>query len=199
MTATILLVRHAAHDHLGRILSGRMPGVPLSGAGRAQAAALGARLSAEPLRAIQSSPVQRARETADAIAAAAGGCNVTQADALDEIDFGGWTGATFAALEEDAAWRHWNAARSQACPPGGETMAQAGARLMRHAAALAARHDGAMIALVSHCDVIRAAVAGWLGLSLDHALRFDIDPASVSRIAMGEWGARVMTLNERAA
>jgi broad specificity phosphatase PhoE len=44
--------------------------------------------------------------------------------------------------------------------------------------------------------MIRAAVAWVLGLPLDHVLRFDIDPASVTRIVLGDWGGRIMTLNE---
>jgi broad specificity phosphatase PhoE len=64
-------------------------------------------------------------------------------------------------------------------------------------AALAHDHPGQTIACVSHCDIIRGTIAFYLGLPLDNLLRFDVDPASVSRIALGDWGARVMTLNER--
>ena len=50
--------------------------------------------------------------------------------------------------------------------------------------------------MVSHCDIIRAIVATALGLSLDHIHRFEIGPASVSRLVVGSWGARVLSLNE---
>ena len=60
-----------------------------------------------------------------------------------------------------------------------------------------AEQKGRMIACVSHCDIIRGIIAYHLGLPLDHMLRFDVDPASVSRIALGAWGARIMTVNER--
>jgi broad specificity phosphatase PhoE len=53
------------------------------------------------------------------------------------------------------------------------------------------------VALVSHCDIIRGIIAHYLGLPLDNLLRFDIDPASVSRIVVGDWGARVISVNER--
>jgi probable phosphoglycerate mutase len=53
--------------------------------------------------------------------------------------------------------------------------------------------------MVTHCDIIRAIVAAVLGLSLDRILRFDVSPATISRIAAGEWGERLMTLNEGAA
>ena len=44
--------------------------------------------------------------------------------------------------------------------------------------------------------MIRALVARVLGLSLDNLLRFEIAPASLSRIEAGTWGARVLSLNE---
>jgi broad specificity phosphatase PhoE len=52
--------------------------------------------------------------------------------------------------------------------------------------------------LVSHADVLKAALAHWLGLSLDSLQRFDIAPASLSTVAVGDWGAKVLSLNERA-
>jgi broad specificity phosphatase PhoE len=54
-----------------------------------------------------------------------------------------------------------------------------------------------VIAAVSHCDVIRGIIAHHLGLPLDNLLRFDVDPASVSRLQLGDWGGRVMSVNER--
>jgi broad specificity phosphatase PhoE len=62
---------------------------------------------------------------------------------------------------------------------------------------LASNHPDQMIAAVSHCDIIRGVIAHYLGLPLDNMLRFDVGPASVSRIMVGNWGARVMTINER--
>jgi broad specificity phosphatase PhoE len=53
--------------------------------------------------------------------------------------------------------------------------------------------------MVTHCDIIRAVIAHVLGLSLDHILRFDIDPASISRLAVGDWGAKILSLNETGA
>ena len=62
---------------------------------------------------------------------------------------------------------------------------------------IAFEHRGATVAAVSHCDVIRGLIAFYLGLPLDNLLRFDIDPASVSRLVVGDWGARVTSVNER--
>jgi broad specificity phosphatase PhoE len=195
MTTTILLIRHAEHADLGRRLSGRREGVALSENGCLQARALGARLAGHGLARVEHSPLQRTRETAAAIAQ---GCALpapTPVDALLEIDFGEWTGRAFDSFGEDPAWRAWNAYRSTARVPGGESMVEAQARIVDYIHAAAARAEGETVAMVSHADMIRAAVAHVLGLPLDHMLRFDIDPASVTGVAIGSWGAKLLFLN----
>jgi len=52
------------------------------------------------------------------------------------------------------------------------------------------------VVLVSHADVIKAALLYHLGLPLDAHARFDVDPASISTLAVGDWGAKVIRLNE---
>lgn len=197
-TATILLIRHATHGHLGARLSGRGAGIPLTAEGTAQARALGHRLAAAPPDVLQASPVQRAQETAAAIADACGG-EVETVAALDEIDFGDWTGRCFADLSGDQGWERWNSRRSKAQAPGGESMRAAQQRAMDHLLDAAARFSGRTVAMVTHCDIIRAIVAAVLGMSLDRILQFDIDTATVSRVAAGEGGTRLMSLNEGAA
>jgi probable phosphoglycerate mutase len=76
-------------------------------------------------------------------------------------------------------------------------MREAQARAVAHVERVAAAHPGATVALISHSDVVKAIVAHALSLPLGSLLRFDIDPASVSRLAVGDWGMRVMGLNER--
>lgn len=117
-------------------------------------------------------------------------------EALDEIDFGDWTGAEFAALDGQPRWDAWNSRRSTARVPGGESMGEAADRITSHVDALASTRAGERIALVTHCDMIRALVARTLDLSLDNLLRFEIAPASLSRLEAGAWGARVLSLNE---
>lgn len=195
MTATILLIRHASHIHLGRILSGRTPDIALSSDGRSQASALAAHLRPMPIHAIHTSPVQRARETAEAVAAPHG-LPVDVAPPLEELDFGDWSGRAFVELDGDPRWSTWNETRSTAVAPNGESMAEAQARAWAHVERTALAHPGKAVVMVSHCDIIRAVVAHVLGLSLDHYGRFDIDPASLTRLAVGDWGAKVLSLNE---
>ncbi|HEY7810236.1 MAG TPA: histidine phosphatase family protein [Allosphingosinicella sp.] len=196
MTATILLIRHAAHVELGLTLSGRRRDVALSPEGLKQASIVADLLGMDPISAVYSSPRERAYYTARAVAEPHE-LAVNVVDDLDELDFGDWTGRPFSALEGDPAWMAWNETRASARPPGGESMEEGVRRTTAALARLAHDHPGETIACVSHCDIIRGAIAFYLGLPLDNLLRFDVDPASVSKIALGDWGARVMTVNER--
>ncbi|NEX92533.1 histidine phosphatase family protein [Caulobacter sp. 17J65-9] len=193
MTATVLLVRHASHDRLGRVLCGRMAGVILSDQGRREAQALGRRLADRELAAVYSSPLERTRETAEALAAPHGLTPELDPD-LNEVDVGDWAGRAFDDLA-GPEWDRWNQARSGARAPGGEAMTEVQARVARALARLRDRHPGQTVAVVSHGDVIKAAVATALQLSLDGLQRFDIAPASVSTLVVGDWGMKVHDLN----
>ncbi len=196
MTA-VFLVRHGAHDRLGRYLDGRRPGIHLSDEGRAQARQVGERLARASIGAVYSSPLARAWETAVLIGAALG-CDVRLEPALEEVDFGTWSGMTFEALRPDEAWQRWNSARSIASTPAGDTMRAVQTRLLDFIdAARAGAPDDAFVC-VSHADPIKSALAFYLGISLDDLQRFEIAPASVSRIELEPWGARVASMNETA-
>ena len=196
MTATILLIRHAAHVELGRTLSGRRRDVALSGEGLEQAEIIADLLGVEPIAAVYSSPRERAYYTARTVAEQHE-LKVQIADGIDEVDFGEWTGLSFDVLEGDPLWDQWNTARSIARPPHGESMEEACRRAVAQVQEIAAQHADELIVMVSHCDIIRGLIAYYLGLPLDNLLRFDIDPASLSRLVVGSWGARVMSMNER--
>ncbi|MBB1489972.1 MULTISPECIES: histidine phosphatase family protein [unclassified Paracoccus (in: a-proteobacteria)] len=194
MSLLVGLVRHGAHDDLGAWLSGRTRDVALNAMGREETLALARRLAGRGVAAITASPRRRTVETADILGA---GLNLTPllAPDLDEIDFGNWSGRRFADLDGDPDWNRWNAARATALTPGGETMAGAVARAMRHIDHLAGQGCGPVLC-VSHCDVIRGVIAQVLGLSLDHLLRFEIAPASVSWLmAHGHGAGHVLTVN----
>lgn len=198
MTTTFFLVRHAAHGHLDRTLCGRMPGVRLGEEGRAQAEALAPRLARERLDAIYASPLERAQETAAPVAARAG-LPLQTLPALNEIEFGEWSGRSFEELHGDPRWAAWNTARHVTRPPGGETILEAQARAVGALEALRARHGEARLALVSHSDVIKLVIAYALGLAPEAMGRFEISPASISAIVLGDWGAKVESLNEQVA
>jgi broad specificity phosphatase PhoE len=195
MATTVVLVRHAAHPLLGKVLCGRMRGVELDEAGRSQALRLGTYLATLRPTALLTSPISRARDTAAAIAKATG-LAAQPCDALNEVDFGVWTGARFADLADDPAWSHWNIARANACPPRGEPMQQAQARVVTGIQQMQADYPHSTVVAVSHADIIKAALLWCLGLTLDAYTRFDIDPASTSAIALWEGGGKILWMNQ---
>ena len=192
---TLILVRHASHRLLGRVLAGRTPEIGLSEAGRAEAAALAAVLAVVAVRAVWTSPMQRAMETAGPIAAVHGLVPVVE-PGLDEVNYGEWTGVAFDALG-GAAWEAWNRERGMAVVPGGETMLAVQARavaVMGRAAAVDPAGGGVMV-LVSHQDVLKAMLAHVLGMPLDLLHRLAVGPASRSVVRMGPGWAVVEGIN----
>jgi probable phosphoglycerate mutase len=74
-------------------------------------------------------------------------------------------------------------------------MIEAQARVLRGLEGLRAEHGDARLALVSHADLIKAVLAFCLGIPLDGLQRFDVSPASVSTVVLGDWGAKVLAMN----
>src|SRR5437764_10840686 len=104
---TLFLIRHATTDETGVAISGRRPGVHLNPEGREQAVFLAKRLAHERLNRIITSPLERARETAEPLARALA-FQPQLEPAFTDIDFGDWAGQTLAALEPLKAWKQWN-------------------------------------------------------------------------------------------
>lgn len=196
--ATFCLIRHAAHDWLARGLAGRLPGVSLNADGHEQAAHLAARLANAPLRAIYSSPLERAVQTAQPLAQRLN-LPLQISEEINEIDFGDWTGQTFDQLNDEPQWAPFNAFRSGTRLPGGELMLEAQTRIVAHMERLRARHEGEHIALFSHGDIIKAALAYFLGVPLDVFGRLEISPASLSIIALDDYAPRILCVNDTGA
>lgn len=192
---TFYLIRHATTDAVtGRRIAGRAAGVHLNEEGRAEAEALAARLAPETLKAVYSSPLERALETAEPIARTRR-LEVQTLDALNELQFGQWTGRTFEELEPDAQWHQFNSFRSGTRIPGGEMMIEAQARIVNELERLSERHRDEAVAVVSHGDLIKAAVAHYAGIHLDMFWRIEISPASVSIVELNDYGPRVLLIN----
>ena len=103
----VFLVRHGLTATTGNVLTGWTPGIPLDDRGQQQAEALAARLAPVPLDAIISSPLERCRQTADAIAAAGEGrpAVVLEDERLGECHYGDWTGQPLKRLAKEPLWR----------------------------------------------------------------------------------------------
>jgi probable phosphomutase (TIGR03848 family) len=188
------LIRHAAHGLLGQRMAGRMAGVRLSPEGRAQAQQLATRLGSRPIQAVYAGPLERARETAEPLAVTLG-IQVEIADEVNELDFGEWTGQALDELRELPAWQLFNSFRSGTRIPGGELMPEVQTRILSFLESAARRHVEAHVAIISHGDVIKSALAYYLGIPLDLFQRIEVSPASVSIIELQPWGPRLLALN----
>lgn len=194
MSGTVFhLVRHGAHDLLGKVLVGRGP-VSLSAAGRAEAEAVAAALAGAGLAAVVSSPRERALQTATPIAARAG-LEVAVDPAVDELDLGEWTGAQLGPLHNDPRWRTFNMFRASTPVPGGEDMLAVQARAVALVLRLRAAYPCGVVAVVSHADVIKAVLAHFLGMPLDLMRRLEVAPASRSVVAVYQDDAVVEAVN----
>jgi broad specificity phosphatase PhoE len=191
---TFAFIRHAAHGLLGKTIVGRAPGVELSADGLAETEQLAARLAPGSIEVLYSSPLQRARRTAEEIAGRLR-LEVQLADELNELDFGDWTNQKLTDLHALEEWRQFNHFRSGSRIPNGEAMVEVQCRVLRLIERLCILHPAQMVGLVSHGDVIKATLAHYLGASLDLAQRIEISPASVSIVRIQPYGPQVLLVN----
>lgn len=192
----ILLIRHAVNDIMkAKRLAGWMPEVHLNEEGHEQAAAVAERLRDLELKAIYTSPLDRTRETAEPLARALG-LEAQIRDELGEVRYGDWTGKPLDELSKLDAWKIVQMYPSGMRFPGGEAIREMQARIVAALEAIAADHPREIVAVFSHADVIKAALAHYLGVHLDLFQRIVIDPTSVSVIALSPWGPRVLRVND---
>ncbi|HEX6261452.1 MAG TPA: MSMEG_4193 family putative phosphomutase [Actinomycetota bacterium] len=193
--ARILLIRHAVADHTGKRLYGRSQGVALSERGRADAEGLAERLRRVRIHGLYVSPMQRCRETAETIARGRR-LEPEILEDLNEVDYGDWTGRTFASLRRTKVWRQVRTRPSTARFPNGESLLEVQERAVRAIEGIARRHRRGVAAVVTHGDVIRLALAHYAGLHLDLFQRLEASTASVTALALGDGIPRVLRAND---
>ncbi|CAN5268134.1 histidine phosphatase family protein [soil metagenome] len=182
---TLLLVRHATTAATGARLGGRTAGVSLDDAGRAQAEATARRLAPLPVKAVYTSPLERTRETAE-IVAAPHRRRVRDCEGVVEVEYGTWTNRPLKEVARRKLWPVVQARPSLVRFPQGESIRGMQLRAVDALQELVARHRRDAIAVVSHADVIKAAVAFYLGLPIDLFQRLHVSPASVTVLRLGE-------------
>ena len=195
---TFYLIRHAQRSGDQEMLAGNIGGLHLTTTGRAQAGRLARHLARDPIAHIFSSPLERAQETATPLARQFG-LTIQVDAAIGEINTGEWTGRTFRELDaSDVQWRAFNRFRGTTRIPGGETMAEVQARFVGEMMRLRDTFPEAGIALVSHADPIKVALACLLGAPLDFYDRLEIGLASVSVVELDQEVVKVLRLNDGA-
>jgi probable phosphomutase (TIGR03848 family) len=190
----LILIRHALNDWVGEKLAGWTPAVHLNEEGRAQAAALAQRLAGVSLAAIYSSPLERAVETGQPLADAHG-LELRLREGLGETRFGEWTGRSLEELKKEELWPVVQMYPGGARFPGGESLREVQARLVAELDSIRDAHPDQTVAIVSHSDPIKLAVAHYLGLPLDLFQRLSISPASITVFAFARFGPRLVVMN----
>ncbi|HWJ83525.1 MAG TPA: MSMEG_4193 family putative phosphomutase [Nocardioides sp.] len=185
--AIVILVRHGRTTaNAAGVLAGRTPRVRLDDTGAEQAQRVAERIGQVPLAALVSSPQERCRQTARAIASGHPEAPRTVTDrGLAECDYGDWQGRPIRDLAKEKLWQTVQRQPSAAAFPGGESMVAMQHRAVsavrrRDAAVEAAAGATAVWVAVSHGDIIKSVLADALGMHLDLFQRLHVDPASVS-------------------
>ncbi|MDD5339073.1 MAG: histidine phosphatase family protein [Dehalococcoidales bacterium] len=180
----IIIVRHgetafnAAETFRGRA------DVPLNETGLKQAALVGEYLANEKVDVVYSSPLQRALQTADAIAAPHN-LKVSITENLNDIDCGEWEGKTLAEVKEkyEEVYQDWVDTPEQVKLPGGDSLEDVRNRAWPFVKDAVTRARSGRIVMVSHRAVNKVLVCALLGLDNSYFWNFKLDTASLCRFA----------------
>jgi probable phosphoglycerate mutase len=195
----LLLIRHGENDYVKTSkLAGRMPGIHLNERGQKQAQALGEALKEVPIKAIYSSPLERAMETAAPIAEARNLEILPEPDLMD-TNIGRWQGKSLKVLRLTKLWTVVQQAPSRFRFPDGESFVESQTRYVSALERIIQKHNKPrdIVAVVFHADPIKLAVAYYLGMPLDHFQRLSCDTGSLTALYVGDMGASLIRLNQR--
>ena len=197
MTLRLILSRHGQTDWNAQHRYQGETDVPLNEAGRQQAEALARCLADTDIDAIYSSDLQRAANTAQAIAAPHGQRAVLE-PRLREMSFGAWRGLTFSEIQEQDGDRlsAWLADPMHVAPPGGETLAQVTARVQSALKDTLHAHPKGTVLWVAHGGVLRVLLSLAMGLEPQGHWRFRISVASLAELWFYESGVTLTRLND---
>lgn len=192
----LLLVRHASNDYIkeGR-LAGRTPGVHINAHGQREADDMARRTAHLPIEAIYSSPLERAVDTANAIA----GCHklpVQIVEGLLEGHAGEWTGKKLSELNTTETWKLIQTKPIGVKLPGGESIDEVQTRMVAAIEEIRKKHPDGIVAIVSHADPLKSVVAHYLNWDLNNYQRIAINPASVTVLSVDDKGAALLRSND---
>lgn len=183
----IWLIRHGKTDLIGKKLCGNLPGIHLNEEGRQQAHKTADFMRRHQVKAVYSSPIERALETAQVIAACQG-LHVQQAEFLREINFGELQGLDAPTLKQHSAWQDFLKHPARVKFPRGESLMDAQNRAVAGMEELACTmEDSDEVVCVAHCEILRLVVCHVLELPQNNLHVLTIDPASVSKL---EWSKK---------
>ncbi len=191
-----LLMRHGetAWNRQGRVM-GRNP-VELDEPGRAQVEAAIDLVRALRPELIVSSPLVRARQSAQIVAdGLGGGVPVLEEPLIAEVQYGRWEGMTYHELITDADYLSYREEPIHSPTPGGETIPGVQARGVEAVSRVLKQNEGGRVLFVSHGDIIRTVLCHYMGMELRHFRRIRVDNAALSAVQIAGDFAEVKFLN----
>jgi broad specificity phosphatase PhoE len=192
---TLLLIRHGENDYLkNNKMPGRLAGIHLNTIGIRQAEELAKTLKILPIKAIYSSPLERAIETATPLALSLGMGIQIRTD-LTDTDVGEWEGRSWKSLSRTRLWQVVQTSPSQFQFPAGETFIQIQERVVKSLDAIVDAHPEGIVVVVFHADPIKLAIAHYIGLSLDHFQCLTAHTGSVTILKMGAIAPKIIAMN----
>ena len=194
---TLHLIRHGENEFVkGGRLAGRLPDVHLNKKGFAQAEALAKSLHGMPIKALYSSPLERAMETASPIAKSLG-IEITIRAGLLETDYGDWEGKTLKSLRRRNLWSTVQNRPSLMRFPNGESIAECQTRIVSEIEWIRHQHKpNDTVACVYHSDPIKLTVAFYLGMPLDNFQRLVISTATITTLQITDTGGYLVHINQ---
>lgn len=180
--ATVIGVRHGEVHNPGAVIYAGLPGFGLSEAGRAQAAAVATALAAGPVVAVYASPLDRAQETASAIAEATGAAVVADERLEEWRHWHQWAGLTWDELRERGR-EAWDAYTTD---PGsvtsGESLDELADRMGSWLEDVRVEHPSGVVVGVSHLEPLRAILLRLLGRPASELFTVDIPVGGAVRL-----------------
>ena len=179
----IYLVRHGQTAwNKEEVFRGRTD-VPLDVTGRKQAELVGQYFKGMEIHAVYSSPLARARETAEAIARFQN-LKVEPLEAMIDMSFGNWEGHAHQEIREidGRTYRQWVESPHLARLPGGESLDEVRARSMTALEELVRNHPGKSLVLVSHRVICKVLICAILGLDNSHFWHITQDTTAINLI-----------------
>lgn len=194
--AIFLLIRHGENDSITqKRLAGRVPGLHLNEKGMSQAIGIAEILTDIPIKAIYSSPLERALETARPTADLKR-LPVLIAPGLIEADYGSWQGKSFKTLRRLKLWKLVHETPSKVRFPGGESIQEIHERVVKEMDGMTGNYgEKDVVAVFSHADILRIAIAHYLNMPLDEFHRLQIDTASITVLNFSDEKPRLTHLN----
>jgi broad specificity phosphatase PhoE len=195
MKGIALFMRHGetAWNREGRVMGQNQIDLDADGRAQVEKAVAFAQLIAPEI--IVSSPLNRARQSAEIIGEGIGGVPITIDEQLCEVRYGRWEGMVYDQLVNDPDYMEYRVKPLDYPTPGGETMYQVQSRGVEAVQRAIAANPGRRILFVSHGDIIRTVLCHYMGLGLENFRRLRIDNATFSGVQIAGDFAEMKFLN----